>query len=264
MTENASSGTADSGTPPAADVSLFQARNLRKQFGSLVAIDDLSFDVLDGEILGIAGPNGAGKSTLLNLCTGIIAPDSGSLEFRTRAINRLRTHQLCHAGIARTFQVPAIFESLSVRQNVEIGAMFGGPEHYQSSSRRKELVEYALSATGLADRMQQRAGTLSLLARKMTMLAAALATQPSLMFMDEPMGGLTQEEVEAFSGTIRSVHERFDLAFVIVEHKIRALTELSDRMMIMHFGSRICLDRPEVVIRDERVMEVYLGNEDLA
>lgn len=264
MMENASSNTANPGTQPAADSSLFRAKNLRKQFGSLVAIDDLSFDVHEGEILGIAGPNGAGKSTLLNLCTGLISPDSGTLAFRGRKINRLRTHQLCHAGIARTFQVPAIFESLTVRQNVEIGAMFGGPENYQSSSRRKELVDYALSATGLADRTQQRTGTLSLLARKMTMLAAALATQPRLMFMDEPMGGLTQEEVEEFSATIHSVHERFELAFVIVEHKIRALTELSERMMIMHFGNRICLDRPEVVIRDERVVEVYLGNEDLA
>lgn len=264
MTENATSKTGDPDTRPAADTPLFRAENLHRQFGSLVAIDDLSFDVHAGEILGIAGPNGAGKSTLLNLCTGVISPDSGTLRLRGRKINRLRTHQLCHAGIARTFQVPTIFESLDVRQNVEIGAMFGGPEHYQSSLRRKELVEYALSATGLGDRMRQRAGTLSLLARKMTMLAAALATQPSLMFMDEPMGGLTLEEVEQFSATIRSVHERFDLSFVIVEHKIRALTELSDRMMIMHFGNRICLDRPEVVVRDERVVEVYLGNEDLA
>ncbi len=243
---------------------LLSVRGLCKSFGSLVAIDDLSFDIAEKELFGIAGPNGAGKSTLLNLCTGQLSADRGDIIFAGRRLNQQRSHRLCHAGIARTFQIPMIFKSISVRENVEIGAMFGGPERYQSHKRRDELVTQALQACNLEDRADQRAGTLALLARKMTMLAAALATQPRLVFMDEPLGGLTVEEVDDLVEAIRSLHARFGITFVLVEHKIRALKALSDRMMIMHYGSRICLDRPDVVVKNQQVIDVYLGDETVA
>ncbi len=243
---------------------LLVATGLTKRFGALTAIDDLSFEVGTGELFGIAGPNGAGKSTLLNLCTGQLRPDSGSLVFAGRDVAGKTPYTLCHAGIARTFQIPMIFESMNVRENIAIGAMFGGPELVQKKANRRDLIDTALEATGMADRADQRAGTLALLARKRTMLAAALATQPRLIFMDEPLGGLTVEEVDELIAVIRSLHDQFGITFVLVEHKIRALKELSDRIMIIHYGSRICLDVPEAVVKDEQVIDVYLGNESFA
>lgn len=243
---------------------LLSVINLCKSFGALAAIDDLSFDVEAKELFGIAGPNGAGKSTLLNLCTGQLAPDRGELRLNGRRINGQRPHRLCHTGIARTFQIPMIFESISIRENVEIGAMFGGPERFQSHKDRDRIVDRALDACHLSARADERAGTLGLLARKLTMLAAALATQPRLIFMDEPLGGLIVEEVDDFVARIRALHERFGITFVLVEHKMRALADLSDRIMIMHYGRRICLDEPAVVMKDPQVVEVYLGDENIA
>lgn len=262
MSEVRSNTAAQAGSP--VGTPLLVANGLNKRFGALTAIDDLSFDVGAGELFGIAGPNGAGKSTLLNLCTGQLAPDSGSLVFDGRDVVGKKPYSLCHAGIARTFQIPMIFESMAVRENVSIGAMFGGPEMIQRKASRLELIDTALEATGMVDHANQRAGTLALLARKRTMLAAALATQPRLIFMDEPLGGLTVEEVDELIAVIRSLHDRFGITFVLVEHKIRALKELSDRIMIIHYGSRICLDVPEAVVRDEQVIDVYLGNENFA
>jgi branched-chain amino acid transport system ATP-binding protein len=243
---------------------LLSVRNLCKRFGALAAIDDLSFDVEVNELFGIAGPNGAGKSTLLNLCTGQLVPDRGELCLSGRRINGQRPHQLCHAGIARTFQIPMIFESMSIRENVAIGAMFGGSERFQSHKARDRLVHQALEACQLSDRAEERAGTLGLLARKLTMLAAALATQPRLVFMDEPLGGLIVEEVDDFVARIRALHARFGITFVLVEHKMRALADLSDRIMIMHYGRRICLDEPAAVMADPQVIDVYLGDENIA
>lgn len=257
------SGTADQ-AGSSVSTPLLVASGLNKKFGALTAIDNLSFEVGAGELFGIAGPNGAGKSTLLNLCTGQLAPDSGSLTFAGRDVAGKSPYTLCHAGIARTFQIPMIFESMDVRENIAIGAMFGGPEMVQKKANRLDLIDTALEATGMAAQASHRAGTLALLARKRTMLAAALATQPRLIFMDEPLGGLTVEEVDELIAVIRSLHDRFGITFVLVEHKIRALKELSDRIMIIHYGSRICLDVPEVVVRDEQVIDVYLGDESFA
>lgn len=246
-------------TVSAAGVPFFAVSNLSRRFGPLVAVNGLSFELRRGEIFGIAGPNGAGKSTLLNLCSGFLAPNAGTILFQGERIEGLAPYRICHRGLARTFQVPQVFGSLSIAANVEIGAVFGSPRRGGRAGRSRELVEQALEMTGLAARRTQLAGTTDLLTRKMAMLAACLATEPRIVLMDEPLAGLNPEETERLVELIEDLHRRTEATFVLVEHKVRALARLSSRLMVLHFGRCICLDRPERVVRDPQVVEVYLG-----
>ena len=234
-----------------------------KQFGALKALNDLSFDIRRGEILGIAGPNGAGKSTLLNVCSGVLKPTSGTLSFEGQPVAGLSPHRYCGLGIARTFQIPQVFSSMSVEDNVATGALFG-PAERLASAAIKARVDEALAITGLAAQRQQPAGQANLLTRKRIMLAAALATEPKLVFLDEPLSGLNGEEVEIFVALFRRLHNARGLTLVVVEHKVRALADLSDRILILNAGSLLCLDRPEAVLRDARVIDIYLGARNFA
>lgn len=236
--------------------------NVSRRFGALKALDGLSFDIKDGEILGIAGPNGAGKTTLLNVCTGALSPSTGILTFQGTSIAGLPPHRRCHLGIARTFQIPQIFSSLSVEENVATGAMFGTERHAHSALEAR-IVE-ALELTGLMRERHQPASRADLLTRKRIMLAAALATEPRLIFLDEPLAGLNAEEVDIFVSLFRRLHAALGLTLVVVEHKVRALATLSDRILILNAGSLLCLDRPEVVLRDARVIDIYLGARNFA
>jgi branched-chain amino acid transport system ATP-binding protein len=240
---------------------LLSVRNVTKKFDAVVALDDLSFEVEQHEILGIAGPNGAGKSTLLNVCSGMLAPNKGKIIFNNERVEGLPPYQMCLKGVGRTFQIPQVFGSLSVEENVSIGYTFGasGKPHLETIS--PELTESILDLTGLSSQRDQQVGTVNLLTRKMIMLAAVLATQPLLVFMDEPLAGLNSEEIEIFASLITHLHSKLDITFVVVEHKIRALSSLSDRLMIIHFGGLLCLDTPDVVVKDDRVIDVYLGME---
>jgi branched-chain amino acid transport system ATP-binding protein len=162
---------------------------------------------------------------------------------------------MCHKGIGRTFQIPQVFSSLSIQENVETGMTFGDTP----SGTGKEFIEELLEFTGLKNHRDEQAGKVDLITRKMTMLAAVLATKPKIIFMDEPLAGLNADEIQVFVDLISQTHARTEVTFVIVEHKIRALSQLSGRLMIVHFGRCICLDVPEAVVKDEYVREVYLG-----
>lgn len=262
---SASAGEQAAFAPPVADESgghvSLSLKGVVKRFGQLVALNDLTFDVLEGEIFGIAGPNGAGKSTLLNVATGLLAPDDGTVVFESEAIGGQPPHRICHKGIARTFQIPQIFSSMSIRDNVAIGATFGLAGKADGGLSEAQQIDEILELTGLRPKQDIPAGKVDLLTRKMTMLSAALATRPKLVFMDEPLAGFTREEIDRFARLILDLHDRLKITFVLVEHKIRALTRLSDRILIVHQGQRIALDRPEVVLRDPHVVEVYLGSE---
>ena len=248
------------GSKHAAPVTVFfSVTDLTNRFGNLVALDGLSFEVHRSEILGIAGPNGAGKSTLLNICTGFLAPSAGTIAFGGKRVDGLPPYKICHRGVARTFQIPRVFGSLSVEENVRIGASFGAVRGGQKDVLGHGAVERVLEVTGLVPRRALQAGTVDLLTRKMTMLAAALATDPRIVFMDEPLAGLNAEETRYFAELIARLRERTEIAFVVVEHKIRVLSRISDRLMILHFGKRICLDTPDNVVRDPYVTQVYLG-----
>ncbi len=237
-------------------------KGVSKRFGGLKAIDDLSLDIKAGEILGIAGPNGAGKTTLLNVCTGHLQPTSGVLLFEGRPASGLTPHRHCHLGIARTFQIPQVFASLSVEENVATGATFGraGREGIDPNGQLAEVMQLV----GLTRQRHDDVTRVDLLTRKRIMLAAALATRPKIIFLDEPLSGLNAEEVDVFVDLFRHLHAALALTFVIVEHKVRALAALSQRILILNFGSLLCLDRPAVVLNDPRVVDVYLGSQNLA
>jgi branched-chain amino acid transport system ATP-binding protein len=252
---------------PAAEVAaagpLMLLEHVSRRFGTLKALDDLSFDIRSGEILGIAGPNGAGKTTLLNVCTGVLPPSSGTLTFEGHAVAGLPPHRCCHLGIARTFQVPQVFSSMSIEDNVATGAIFGAGAQAADAGTRTQVSE-VLEIVGLAGQRHQPASRADLLTRKRIMLAAALATQPKLVFLDEPLSGLNTEEVNVFVDLFQRLHAKLKLTLVVVEHKVRALAALSHRILILNAGSLLCLDKPEVVLRDARVIDIYLGSRNLA
>jgi branched-chain amino acid transport system ATP-binding protein len=239
-------------------------QHLNKRFGALAALNDLSFDVEKGEIFGIAGPNGAGKSTLLNVCTGMLAPTSGRIFLEGERVDGLEPYRLCHKGLARTFQIPRLFESMTVYDNVATAAMFSQGKGSRDGRTTKQLVGDTLELTDLARSGDMPIASASLLTRKMTMLAAALAAQPKLIFMDEPLAGLISEEIDQLVELIARLHETLQIDFIVIEHKVRALTRLCDRIMIMHNGSAICLDTPQRALSDEQVIKVYLGAEYFA
>jgi branched-chain amino acid transport system ATP-binding protein len=223
------------------------------RFGAVQALSDISFNVSPGEILGVAGPNGAGKSTLIGVCTGQVRPDRGMIELDGQALSG-RPHAFCHAGVARMFQIPQIFSSMTVRENVETGMIFGGDGVGYTGD-----VDAILEMTGITGQANSAASGLDLLARKRVMLAAALATGPRVLFMDEPLGGLNETEVDAFSTLIRKVRTELALSIVVVEHKIRALAQLSQRIMILNFGETLCIDTPDIILSDPEIITLYLG-----
>jgi branched-chain amino acid transport system ATP-binding protein len=235
---------------------LMSVSGITKSFGAFKALEDISFTVEAGEILGVAGPNGAGKSTLLNVCTGLMPPDKGSIVLGDRRTDRWPPHRLCHAGVARTFQIPQVFESLTVYENIETGGWFGTRDRPQV---RRAHAERILDLLGLAGHRHRAAGSTDLLTRKMTMLGAALATGPRLLFMDEPFGGLNADEIEAYAELVFRLRQELGMSLVIVEHKIRALARLSSRLMILNFGAVLCLGAVQDVLNNTQVIDIYLG-----
>lgn len=227
-----------------------------KRFGKLVALDHLSFAVRRGEVFGIAGPNGAGKSTALSVCTGQLAPDEGTIMFDGRSLAGRQPHQFCHAGIARTFQIPQVFSSMTVRENVEVGLEFGGRVKRGASARSADAI---LKLTDLLDSAELHAASVDLITRKRIMLAAALATDPMILFMDEPLAGLNEVEIDIFADLIKRVNSELGIAIVLVEHKVRTLAMLSSRIMILNFGQVVRLDEPDAIMSDPEIIELYLG-----
>ena len=230
------------------------------RFGSVQALNDLSFAIREGEILGIAGPNGAGKSTLLGVCTGHVRANKGEIVLGGRSIAGRAPHHFCHAGVARMFQIPQIFSSLSVRENVETGAMFG----MGSKSRPGRDPAELLQLTGLSEIADRASKGVDLITRKRIMLAAALATRPRILFMDEPLAGLNEDEITAFADLIAHIHAELDCTIVLVEHKVRALARLSHRIMILNFGRLVRVDTPDKILSDPEIIDLYLGKNYVA
>jgi len=236
-------------------VTILRCIGLTKRFGALVAVDSLTFDVEEGEIFGIAGPNGAGKTTLFNLIAGLYR-GTGEALFRGEPIGRLRPYQVCRRGIARTFQIPQLFQSLTVWDNVRVGAHFGGG----GGAGEDEAIGRAIDFVGLKDARHDPTSSLKLLDKKRTMLAAALATQPKMLLVDEPMAGLSPAEIRQALELFRRINGELGLTILIIEHFMKALTQLSHRLMIIEGGRMICVDTPSVVVKDPRVIECYLGD----
>jgi branched-chain amino acid transport system ATP-binding protein len=239
-------------------VVLLAVHSVSKRFGALTVTDALSFDVAEGDALGIVGPNGAGKTTLLNLVAGDIRPDTGSIAFEGRDITRLAAHQRCNLGIGRTSQIPRPFEGLTVFENVLMGSTFGVGSRL-SGSREDAAVE-ALDRAGMLPLANRLGGALTLLERKRLELARALATKPRLLLLDEIAGGLTEAEVLALVETINDI--RADgVSIVWIEHIVHALLRVVNRMMAIDYGRKLIEGDPEMVMASEEVKSVYLGAE---
>ena len=227
-----------------------------KRFGDLVAVDRVSFDVNEGEIFGIAGPNGAGKTTVFNLITGIpYHTDSGQITFQGHSIGRVSPHQIFRSGIARTFQKETAFDTLTVEQNVRIGAVFGGIGGKEVCAR---AVSHAIQALDLENDRQRLAGELPLYAKKRLMIASAIVSNPKLLMLDEPASGLNIIELSQIERLILSLRHS-GITVVIIEHVLSLLFGISHRVMVMDFGRRLAEGAPETLASDATVVEAYLG-----
>ena len=230
---------------------ILETKEISKNFGNLAALSDVSFSVEEGEIFGIVGPNGAGKSTLFNVVAGHYPPSSGQVTFHGQNITGFKAHRACQAGLARTFQTPKTFPSLTVYENINIGATFGG----NKSGKTDEIIKW-LKLDGVA---QSPAHNLELYTTKLVMLGAALATDCKLLMLDEPMAGLTMVEINNFLELVREVNTTRGITVIIIEHLLDILIGMTNRLLVLDNGKTIYLGPSDQVANDPRVVEIYLG-----
>jgi branched-chain amino acid transport system ATP-binding protein len=235
-------------------MALLELRGLTKRFGGLVAVSDVTFDVEAGELVGLIGPNGAGKTTLFHLITGFHRPTAGRVRFDGRDVTGLRPHALCRLGIARTFQIVQPFPGLSVLGNAAIGAF----NRTRDPAAAREAARAALAGVGLDTQAELEARALTLPDRRRLEVASALATAPRVLLLDEAMSGLDPTEVSAIIGLLRQLRGE-GLTILVIEHLLRAIMALSDRVVVLDHGEKIAEGPPALVARDSRVVEAYLG-----
>jgi len=234
---------------------LMRVTNLNKAFGMVRIADDISFDIPEGEVVGIIGPNGAGKTTLFGMLSGAVAIDSGTILFGTRDVTDLPTHDRARLGIARTYQVPRPFTHMTVGDNLRVAALFAGQ---LESSECDEWVAQVLDFTGLAAHRDMLAGRLPLLGRKRHELARALATRPNLLLIDEVAAGLTDAEVDEFIALVGRIRGA-GITIVWIEHVMKTMLRATDRLMALSGGKIIAAGPPDMVIKAPEVQRVYLG-----
>lgn len=235
---------------------LLSVEEVSKRFGELVAVDQVSFKVNEGEIFGIAGPNGAGKTTLFNLITGIpYHADSGQVLFHGKSIGGLQPHNIYRVGIARTFQKETSFDTLTVEQNVHIGAFFGGIHEKRNC---EDAVALALQNLNLKNDRNRVASELPLFTKKRLMIASAIASNPKLLMLDEPGSGLNAIELADLERLILDLRNS-GITIIIIEHVLSLLFSISNRVMVMDFGCKLAEGSPEKLATDETVIEAYLG-----
>lgn len=237
---------------------ILEITNLTRRFSGLVAVNDVSFALNEGEILGVIGPNGAGKTTLVSLISGTLPPTSGNINFEGRSIVGLPAFRRARLGIGRTFQIMRPFPGLSVLDNVAIGALFGHGGGHASLARARERARAHLEFVGLGKFVGHRADEIGGPGQKRLELAKALAMQPKVLLCDEVMAGLNLVEIEEVIEVIRKVRSQ-GISILVIEHVIKAIKSLSDRLLVLHHGEKIADDAPDAVLTDTQVIEAYLG-----
>lgn len=241
-------------------MALLEVEGLARHFRGLAAVDGLSFAVEADQTVAIIGPNGAGKTTTFNVLSGLLAPSAGRVHFDGQDVTRWPAHRRCRAGLGRTFQIVQPFEDLSVLENVLVGALFGGGE--RAGERARAEAERLCDLVGLAPDRRGSIHGLTVADRKRLEIARALATRPRLLLLDEVMEGLTPTEEREAVGLLRRVREQ-GVTLLLIEHVMSTVRDLSEHVLVMDYGKKLAEGTYEVVSRDPRVIEAYLGSEVL-
>ena len=239
-------------------MAILQAEAVTKRFGGLAAVSEVSFALQDGEILGLIGPNGSGKTTLVNVITGALSYSSGDVRFRGDPIRGRPAYEIGRLGISRTFQVVKPFRNLTVLENVMVGALFGAHGGARALSQARRQAEEVLEFVALAHRADAAAEGLNVPERKRMELARALAMRPTVLFLDEVMAGLNPAEIDAAVALIRRIRDR-GVSLVVIEHVMRAIRDLSDRILVLFHGEKLTEGPPRDVLNNPDVVAAYLG-----
>lgn len=240
---------------------ILQVEGVSKHFGGLVAVSKVTFDLPEGQILGLIGPNGAGKTTLFNVINGVYPATEGRYFFQGKDVTGSKTYQMARLGLARTHQVVKPLAELTVRENAMVGACFGHKGHNLSNAAR--VADEVLDFVGLADRADQLAGSLNVAQKKRLEMARALAARPYLLLLDEVLAGLNQAEITAILETIRKIRDQ-GVTIIMIEHVMHAIMNVSERILVLDFGKLIAQGTPEEIASNEQVIKAYLGDPKLA
>ena len=239
-------------------MALLEVKDITKRFGGLIAVSDFSLSVDEGEILGLIGPNGAGKTTAFNVVSGFYRPDAGEVFFGGNRITNLRPDQICKLGLTRTFQIVKPFPQLSVHRNVMVGAYNRTNNRAEAAKKASDIIDFL----GMREVSSVTASSLSVAYRKRLEIAKALATDPKIILLDEAMAGLRPKETDELIELVRQIRER-KIALLLVEHVMRVIMSLADRIVVIHHGEKIAEGEPHQIVQDKAVIDAYLGEVEI-
>jgi len=242
-------------------MALLRLENVTKRFGGLIAVNNLSLEIQEGEAIGIVGPNGSGKTTLFNVISGVFFPEEGRVIYEGKDITRMPSYKRAPLGLGRTFQIPRPFGSASVRENVATGAMFGTLAGKVSVDDCLEIADRYIQLVGLEEHKSKEAGTLTPVEKKMMEIARSLAMHPKLLLMDEAMAGMHPKDIDKTVAFLKKIKEEEGIAIVaMVEHIMRAVVGFAERVMVIHQGKKLVDAPTREALEDQRVVDVYFGH----